>query len=87
MKIILDGSLFIDKETSYEYLIDQLALPEYTGYNLDALWDVLMDCPTMEIEIIHARDILDHLGDYGWLLLDVFGDLLYETDHDVYLRW
>lgn len=87
MKIILNGKYFVDKENSYDYLIGRLHLPSYTGHNLDALWDVFWDLPAMEIELIHARLLLDNLGDYGRNFLDLFGDLDQETDHQITLKW
>ncbi|MGX7108028.1 barstar family protein [Facklamia miroungae] len=87
MKVLLDGQAFRDKETTYIYLINRLNLPTYTGYNLDALWDVLGDSQPLEIEIYRARLILDQLGDYGRAMLDLLGDASIEFNHEIILRW
>ncbi len=83
----LDGRRFESKEVAYPYLIQQLQLPAYTGHNLDALWEVLTDIPSMQIEINHGRWIYRQLGDYGLRLLDVFGDLDQENYHMICLHW
>ena len=50
----LDGILI--KKEGHDYLIEALALPDYYGKNLDALYDCLteMEC---EIELINADEV------------------------------
>lgn len=83
----LDGREFTNKEATYNYLIERLPLPDHTGHNLDALWDVLTDCEPLTIEIYYARDIFDSLEEYGRALLDLLGDLNEETHHHVIMYW
>lgn len=83
----LDGRQFLNRERAYEYLIEELSLPSYTGHNLDALWDVIMDKGNMELEILYGRSILDHLQGYGRQLLDLFGDLNQEAGYHVVVYW
>ncbi len=87
MTIELDGRQFIDKETAFNYLIANLELPDYTGRNLDGLWDALYDKDALDILIYNAREIPIQLDDYGISLLDLFGDLHRDTDHNVIFFW
>lgn len=87
VKYQLEGRQFFDRERTYDYLIKELHLPAYTGHNLDALWDVLLDEKNLEIEIIDGRFILDYLGSYGRQLLDLFGDLNHEPGYHVVIYW
>ena len=50
----LDGILI--KKEVHDYLMEALALPDYYGKNLDALYDCLteMEC---EIELINADEV------------------------------
>lgn len=50
----LDGILI--KKEGHNYLMEALALPDYYGKNLDALYDCLteMEC---EIELINADEV------------------------------
>ena len=83
----LNGLAFTDKEMSFSYLREIFDLPEYTGHNLDALWDVLLDLEASDILIYNAREILNQLDDYGLALLNLFGDLHQESDHNVLFFW
>ncbi|MGY4105548.1 barstar family protein [Ignavigranum ruoffiae] len=87
MDYIIDGQMMTSREATYEYLIETLQLPDYTGHNLDALWDVLLDLPDLQITFINARYCLDNLGDYGRDLLDLFGDLNFEDNDEVVMYW
>lgn len=50
-KIILDGSVMTGREALHDALCAQLALPEYYGRNLDAMYDCLTTMPETEIEL------------------------------------
>lgn len=54
----LDGILI--KKEGHNYLMEALALPDYYGKNLDALYDCLteMEC---EIELINADEVDDDI--------------------------
>ena len=43
MNVELDGRLMTDRTATHEYLKDKLALPDYYGKNLDALYDLLTE--------------------------------------------
>jgi RNAse (barnase) inhibitor barstar len=70
--VSLDGKEFLDKDSSYEYLNQELDFDYYVK-NLDALYDSLtmVDC---DIEIINYRDIYTNLDEYGKSMLGVFLD-------------
>lgn len=87
MEFIIDGQMMENREATYQYLIESLDLPAYTGHNLDALWDVLLDLNHLQVTFINARYVLDHLGDYGRDLLDLFGDLNFEENFEVLMYW
>ncbi|MGO3017972.1 MAG: barstar family protein [Anaerococcus sp.] len=68
--VVLEGSKFLDKETTFEYLNKELNL-DYNVTNLDALYDCL-SMISEDIEIVNYRDIVANLGDYGKSLIEVF---------------
>lgn len=74
-KIILDLEKMTAPPRLHQYLREALALPEYYGANLDALYDCLTEMaePT---ELVVPREAADaaHLGWYGRQLLQVFRD-------------
>ena len=50
-KIMLDAQYLLEKETAHEYLKEKLALSDYYGKNLDALYDCLTELVDVEIYI------------------------------------
>lgn len=71
MTIELDGRLMTNRETAHDYLKSQLALPEYYGRNLDALYDVLTECgEEMQIVVCFTDEMQAHLGGYAVALLE-----------------
>lgn len=68
--VVLEGSKFLDRETAFEYLNNELNL-DYQVTNLDALYDCL-SMISEDIEIVNYRDIVANLGDYGKSLIEVF---------------
>lgn len=78
--IVLDGSLMIDKENAHNYIREKLKVAQYTGSNLDALWDVLSVCDlNLNITIINHNEIIKLLGEYGESLLETFLDAAIEN--------
>ena len=72
-KIILDGRKMNNQEMVHEYLQLKLSTPEYTGHNLDALWDVLSTYDReVEIQLIHGDYLIHNLQDYGEKILKMF---------------
>ena len=74
MKIVLDGKQMTSRWKAQRYLAEMLALPDYYGKNLDALYDCLTEGGEMEVEFIHLEDMQNALGSYGEKLLRVFCD-------------
>lgn len=80
-EIYLNGAKMTDKAAAHAYLKRKLALPDYYGGNLDALWDCLTtDFSGKKITIHKAERITDNLGSYGEALLQLFQDAA-EANH------
>lgn len=73
--VILDGEKMISRREAHDHLVERLALPEYYGRNLDALYDLLTERegPT-RILIRHGDTLLSWLGDYGKALIQTLID-------------
>jgi ribonuclease inhibitor len=73
--IVLEGEKMLSRREAHEHLAQQLALPDYYGRNLDALYDVLTERegPT-RIIIRHGNTLLSWLGDYGKALIQTMLD-------------
>ena len=79
-KIILDGREMTCKRRLHIYLEDKLGFPDYYGKNADALYDCLVEfCKDKSIEIINTDRMLKNLGDYGFIILNVFEDAISEN--------
>lgn len=74
-EIILDGERMISRRAAHDHLAAQLALPDYYGRNLDALYDLLTERegPT-RLLVRHRETILSWLGEYGEALLQTLED-------------
>jgi len=81
MKTInLNGARMTDKAATHAYLKRKLALPDYYGENLDALWDCLStDFSGKTITIHKVEKITDNLGPYGEALIRLFQDAAAEN--------
>lgn len=67
--IILDAAMLRERLPAHEYLKEALALPDYYGKNLDALYDCLTELGETEIQFVN----LDAAGDsYFSRVLDLF---------------
>lgn len=86
-RYVLSGEKFRDRESAFAYMREVFGLPDYTGKNLDALWDVLLDEPGRDIEINEARRIVAQMGDYGLAILDLFGDLQAIEGFNIHFYW
>lgn len=63
-----------DKDELHALLKSDLALPDYYGGNLDALWDLLggwIETP-VRIHIWGVSHLRDKIGDYADRLIDLF---------------
>lgn len=73
--INLNGAKMTDRAATHAYLKRKLALPDYYGENLDALWDCLStDFSGKTITIHKVETIIDNLGPYGEALIKLFQD-------------
>ena len=71
----IDGAVLKSKEELHNTIAWQLSLPEYYGYNLDALWDVLSTwSESLSIEVTHTAQLKANLGDDADALLDLLRD-------------
>lgn len=74
--LIIDGKLMKSKDSLYLHLKRVLALPNYFGNNLDALWDVLTEEDELtEIVFINTDQVKKHLGQYGVQLINLLEKL------------
>lgn len=72
----LDGLSMVDKEMTHKYIQEQLGIPSYYGYNLDALYDALsVYDKDLSIMLINKPDLLEQLGPYGERLIETFIDV------------
>lgn len=77
----LDGSILKSKEELHNTIFYQLALPDYYGRNLDALWDVLSTWSApLRIEVTHTELLKMHLADYADALLELLRDAAAENN-------
>lgn len=79
LKAELDGRMMTDRNAAHEHLAQRLGFPAYYGKNLDALYDLLMECSKpIEIVFYHAEYMKEQLGVYGSALLHT----LQEAEND-----
>ena len=77
----LDGSVLNNKEELHNTIFYQLALPDYYGRNLDALWDVLSTWSApLCIEVTHTELLKRHLTGYADALLELLHDAAAENN-------
>jgi ribonuclease inhibitor len=71
-EIRLNGAKMTDRAAAHAYLKRKLDLPDYYGYNLDALWDCLStDFSPRKITLVNPEIILENLGPYGISLIEL----------------
>lgn len=72
----LDGEKMTDKQTAHVYMQQQLNVPDYHGYNLDALYDALgVYDKELSIMLINKPEMMAQLGPYGERLVQTFWDV------------
>lgn len=82
MTALIDGAVIETREQLHDALARQLALPEYYGRNLDALFDCLTELrEDAELRLVHADALFAHLGVYADVLQNVLRDACEENPH------
>lgn len=82
VEVILDGRKMTSREALWDYLKEELPLPDYFGRNLDALYDVLTEYrKPLTIKLTNKEQIETYLGGYGESLLEVFADAADENGY------
>ena len=77
----IDCNEMTEREQAHGYLAKQFRFPEWYGANLDALYDCLTEIgEETEIEVLHV-EALNHLGNYGHLLLETIYDAELENEY------
>ncbi len=74
-KIILDGTKFVDIDTTHKILKEVFEFPDYYGKNLDAFWDCITDWYIGEkAQIIWENFNIskNNLGEKADILLELF---------------
>ena len=75
MYVLIDGAAIENREQLHDALTAQLALPEYYGRNLDALYDCLTEvAESCTIELRDPERLFAHLGLYADVLQTVLRD-------------
>ena len=73
--VLLDGTLMTDRAAVHAHLKEALALPDYYGRNLDALYDLLTEpCEPTVITLKNSELMKAHLGSYASPLLTTLLD-------------
>lgn len=71
----LDGSLMTDRKSAHEHLKTRLALPDYYGSNLDALYDLLTEWGNPARIILKNRDaMITYMGGYADVLTQTLAE-------------
>ncbi len=82
MTVEIDGAAIASREALHDSLAAQLALPEWYGRNLDALYDCLGEISEeTELRLVHAPELFAHLGVYADVLQTVLRDACDENPH------
>ena len=71
---IIRGDCISGWDALYDQLSEDLALPEWFGRNLDALYDCLTDLHDSQITIYHWDELADHLGKKSSALRQMLSD-------------
>ena len=75
MELIIDGAVLTRPEAVHDLFVRSLALPEWYGRNLDALYDVLTELGTpLELFVRNRKDLEAHLGTYAEDLLNTLAE-------------
>lgn len=82
MTAVIDGAVIETREALHDELRRQLALPEYYGGTLDALYDCLTDLhEDTELRVLHAAALEEHLGLYAGVMRRMLTDACEDNSH------
>lgn len=70
--VVIDGRKMTDREAAHTYLKRKLALPEYYGRNLDALFDCLCEMSDVQVVLTYVQEMKDNLRRYADNIVNVF---------------
>ena len=70
--VVIDGRKMTDRETAHTYLKRKLALPDYYGRNLDALYDCLCEMSGVQIILTYVSEMKDNLRRYADNIISTF---------------
>lgn len=73
MTVVLKCENLLQREQAHPYLAQALALPDYYGQNLDALYDCLTDLADHTV-ILEGAELLREDGGYGAKILNTLED-------------
>lgn len=75
MSVTMNGADILDRGELHAFLAGALALPDWYGRNLDALWDCLTSLhEPLELRIQNYAALEEHLGAYTDLFIQVVRD-------------
>lgn len=79
-EIVLDGLELTSLEEVHDRFAQALALPEWYGRNLDALFDCLTErSEPVTVRLLHRKDLEDRLGRRGRALVRLLRRAAEET--------
>ena len=80
VEIILNGAQLQTRRAIHECLSAQMVFPEYYGYNLDALYDVLTDINQETlIRLFDSQVLAENMGRYAGLLIKLLTEAAKEN--------
>lgn len=83
-EIKLYGDKMVDRTSTHAYLKEKLALPDYYGENLDALWDCLVsDSSVRQISLYNTAALIENLGSYGEAIINLLEQAAEENQNIV----
>lgn len=83
--IRLEGEKMTDENAVHRHIAKRLDFSDDYGKNLDALWEELTDLDeNMIITLYDTSSMLDHLGQFGYDLLDTFEDAARANHHIIF---
>ncbi len=78
-ELLLDAEMLRTRDELHDVLAATFGFPQWYGRNLDALYDLLTDCPSIRLTLVHAESLIKNLGSYGELTLRVLANAAAEN--------